>query len=180
MDQITLSPPHSTADWLRVWLLYRKAFPASERKPFSIIHSMYRRKKNDLWCISRDGRFAGFASTVNSKDLILLDYLAILSQYRGQGIGSAALEKMKEHYPDKGLFVEIEDTHSAGPEQALRLKRKHFYIAAGMAPLGVTALVFGVKMELLGLNCRMDFDGYKAFYRDHYNPWAAEHILPDF
>ena len=34
----------------------------------------------------------------------------------------------------------------------------------------------GVKMELLGWGTQMGFDSYKAFYRDHYNPWAAEHI----
>lgn len=179
MDFVNLSPPQTLSDWFRVWCLYRKAFPASERKPFAIIRSMYRKKKTDLWCIFREGRFAGFASTVNSEKLILLDYLATLPQCRGQGIGSAALEKMKEIYSGKGFFVEIEDTQSPGPDQALRLKRKHFYENAGMKPLGVTALVFGVKMELLGINCQMDFDGYKAFYHNHYNPWAAEHILPD-
>ena len=49
--------------------------------------------------------------------------------------------------------------------------------AAEMEALNVTAMVFGVKMELLGWGCQMDFDSYKAFYRDHYNPWAAEHVV---
>jgi len=40
--------------------------------------------------------------------------------------------------------------------------------------------VFGIKMELLGKNCRedLDFQRYRDFYRDFYKPWAAEHILP--
>ena len=178
MSQVTLSPPRSLTDWIRVRMLYFKAFPPSERKPFSIIRSMYRQKKTDLWCILQCGRFVGFASTINSENLILLDYLATLPQCRGQGIGSACLLQLKEHYRGRGLFVEIEDTQDPGTDQALRLRRKHFYISAGMEPLGVTAMVFGVRMELLGWNCRMDFPGYKAFYREHYNPWAAEHIQP--
>ena len=61
-NQITLSPPKTLYHWLQVYLLYRKAFPASERKPFSIILNMYRKGKTDLWCILRDGSFAGFAA----------------------------------------------------------------------------------------------------------------------
>ena len=139
---------------------------------------MYRKRRTDLWCILRDGRFSGFASTVNSQDLILLDYLATLPQCRGQGVGSAALLRLKERYPGKGVFVEIEETRDPGEDQQLRIKRRQFYESAGMESLNVTAMVFGVKMELLGWGCQMDFSGYKDFYHDHYNPWAAEHILP--
>ena len=178
MSNITLSPPKNTGDWFRIRRLYRKVFPPSERKPFSVIRAMYRKGKTDLWCIRRDGRFAGFASTVNSESLILLDYLAAVPQYRGQGTGSAALRLLKQQYCGKGVFVEIEETRDPRPDQALRLRRRQFYEAAGMQPLEVTAMVFGVKMELLGWDCQMDFDSYRAFYRDHYNPWAAEHILP--
>lgn len=178
MSQITLSPPRNLTDWIRVRVLYRKAFPASEQKPFSVIRSMYRQKKTDLWCILRDGRFCGFASTVNSEHLILLDYLATVPQNRGQGIGSAALQLLKQQYPGKGVFVEIEETRDPGDDQPLRIRRRQFYESAGMVALDVTAMVFGVKMELLGWGCQMDFDSYKAFYRDHYNPWAAEHIRP--
>ena len=57
----------------RVYLLYLRAFPASERKPFSKIVSMAKEGRTDLWIIRKDGRFAGFASTVNSPELVLLD-----------------------------------------------------------------------------------------------------------
>ena len=177
MNHITLSRPRHVLHWLKIYSLYRSAFPSSERKPFTIIFSMYRRQRTDLWCILRDGKLAGFAATVNSPDTILLDYLAIAPQCRNQGIGTAALLALKEQYSGRGLFVEIEDTHDPGPDQALRRSRKQFYEAAGMVSLDVTAMVFGVKMELLGWDCQMDFSAYKAFYSDHYNSWAAEHIL---
>ena len=178
MDHIVFSPPGSALGWFRVWRLYRQAFPPSERKPFSIIRSMYRKGQTDLWCIRKNNRFVGFASTVNSPEVILLDYLATVPQNRGQGIGSAALQLLQQQYPGKGVFVEIEETRDPGDDQPLRIRRRQFYESAGMVALDVTAMVFGVKMELLGWGCQMDFDSYKAFYRDHYNPWAAEHILP--
>lgn len=175
---ITLSAPKNLFHWVLTYKLYRKAFPASERKPFGIILTMYRKGKTDLWCILRDGSFAGFASTVNGDDLILLDYLAVDGKHRGKGIGTAALNQLLSRYDAQGVFVEIENTALPGDDQSLRLRRKAFYQNCGMEDLQVCANVFGVSMELLGRNCQMDFDQYKHFYRNHYSPWAAEHIRP--
>lgn len=175
MAEITLSLPR-LRDWPAVWRLYRTAFPSSERKPFFIILRMVFTGGTHLWCILNKGRFAGFASTVNSPRLILLDYLAVCPDHRGQGIGSAAMARLLEIYRDKGLFVEIESTDLPGEDLPLRLSRKRFYTQAGLMPLNVTADVFGVRMELLGRDCAMDFDGYQSFYRDNYSAWAAEHI----
>lgn len=175
---ITLSKPKHLFHWLRVYLLYRKAFPASERKPFSIIYSMHRKGKTDLWRIRRGNRFAGFASTVNGENLILLDYLAVAPKFRGKGIGTAALTLFLSKYPGQGVFVEIEDTAFPGPDADTRLRRKAFYQNCGMEDLHTHAEVFGVNMELLGRNCSMDFAGYKGFYEAYYSPWAAQHILP--
>lgn len=179
MNTVTLSPPKNLRDWFQIYRLYLSAFPPSERKPFFIIFRRFFRGSTDLWCIREEGSFRGFAATVNSPGIILLDYLAIRPRFRKSGIGSAALGVLKGLYPGKGLFVEIESTLSPGEDLPLRLRRKRFYTGAGMVPMGVTANVFGVQMELLGWDCALDFQGYRSFYRDHYSPWAAEHILPE-
>ena len=173
-----LEKPCGISDWLHMYVLYRKAFPASERKPFGIIRKMYRQGRTDVWCIRRSGKFCGFASTVNGNDLILLDYLAVLPECRGKGVGSASMALLREQYGNKGLFVEIESTLEDGPDQREREKRKQFYQNAGLEPLGVYARVFGVNMELLGAGCFLKFADYRYFYREHYSPWAAEHLEP--
>ena len=76
----------------RVYLLYLRSFPASERKPFGKILSMAKEGRTDLWIIRKDERFVGFASTVNSPELVLLDYFAVRRSLRGQGVGSAAMK----------------------------------------------------------------------------------------
>ena len=174
--QIKLRKPKNHLDWLRLYGLYRSAFPAAERKPFGIIAKMYRRGRSDVWCLEAEGRFAGLATTVNGGELVLLDYFAVKKRQRGKGIGSAAMARMQRIYADKGFFVEIESTWEDAPNLAQRQKRKRFYEAAGMEAMEVQADVFGVKMELLGSRCRLDFDRYRAFYHDHYSPWAAQHI----
>ena len=162
--------------WAKICCLYRKAFPRDERKPFSIICSMRKKGKTDVWYFSEKGKFAGFATTINSDELILLDYLAVPEALQGRGIGAKMLESLKKTYTGRGIFVEIESTREGMDNLPEKIRRKRFYERAGFREMCVEAVVFGVEMELLGLNCKLDFDGYKAFYRDEYNPWAAEHI----
>lgn len=167
----------SLLQWLRIYWLYRRSFPRSERKPFGIILSMRRRGRTDVWYFAQDGRFAGFAATINDADLILLDYLAVPRALRGRGVGGRALEMLRSSYPGKGLFVEIESEFEPSPNREERVRRKRFYERCGMRPSRVMADVFGVRMELLCRDCRVDFARYHAFYRDNYSAWAAEHII---
>lgn len=173
---ITLSKPHTPGHWWQLYRLYHAAFPASERKPISMILKMYRRGKTDIWCLQSAGRFLGLAITINSPDTILLDYFAIAQPCRGQGAGSEALAVLRKHYRGKGLFVEIESPYEDGPDQALRRRRKEFYLRSGGVPMEVMVRLFGVKMELIGWDCQMDFEGYHRFYDQNYSPWAANHI----
>lgn len=173
---ITLKRPAGLLDWLQVYRLYRQAFPPSERKPFSIIIKMARKQVTDVWQLLSDGRFAGFATTINGDNLVMLDYLAVDQNVRSGGIGTQALRLLLDKYDGQGFFVEIESPFEEGDDQADRLRRRAFYRRCGLEPLAVMAVVFGVKMELLGRDCALDFDGYQAFYREYYSPWAAEHL----
>lgn len=173
---LTLREPSRLLDWLRIRLLYRRAFPRYERKPFAIIRRMHKEGRTDIWLAERDGRFAGLAATINGGDTILLDYFAVAKGLRGQGVGSAFLQTLLAQYAGKGLFVEIEAADRDDPT-AEKLRRKQFYLRNGLEDMHVVAILFGVRMELLGRNCHLDFDGYQDFYRTHYNPWAAEHVV---
>ena len=177
-DNVQLKKPSGVFRWLQLYRLYLAAFPAAERKPFGMIVRMHRKGKTDIWCVERMGRFIGLAMTINGEDMILLDYFAVLKTHRGEGIGLAALKELQRVYGDKGMFVEIESTYENAPNQAQRQRRKRFYLSSGLEELHVTAKLFGVNMELLGIRCQLDYDQYKAFYRDNYNQWAADHIEP--
>lgn len=178
MSNVQLKKPTGITHWMKLYRLYLAAFPAAERKPFGMIIRMYRKGKTDIWCVENSGKFAGLAMTINGEEMILLDYFAVVKACRGVGIGSAALKELHTVYADKGLFVEIESTSENAPNQAQRVRRKQFYLSSGLEELHVMAKLFGVNMELLGSRCRLDYDQYKAFYRDNYNQWAADHIEP--
>ena len=174
--EIILQKPRTAGDWLRVRALYHSAFPADERKPFSIIHRMFREGRADVWCILEEGKFAGLATTVNGGDLILIDYFAITEKRRGQGLGRGAMECLLALYCDKGVFLEIESPDRPGLDQEQRKKRKEFYLSCGYEELGVKAKVFGVYMELLGIRCQLNYSQYRNFYGFNMSPWAADHL----
>lgn len=176
--EILLKKPAGLLRWLQLYRLYMTAFPASERKPVFMILRMYKKGTTDIWCLEKEGKFVGLGITINGPDLILLDYFAISAANRSHGIGSAALPVLMEHYRDKGFFLEIESTMEEAPNRQQRLRRKAFYLSCGLRELGAKACLFGVNMELLGVRCRLDYDGYKDFYRTNYNQWAADHITP--
>ena len=178
MKEIKLRKPAGIGSWIRLYRLYLEAFPTAERKPFGMILKMYRNGKTDIWCVEYEGKFAGLAITINGEQIILLDYLAIEKRRRGEGVGSAALRQIRKQYEDKGLFIEIESTLEDAPNRLQRQRRKRFYLSCGMEEMGTTAELFGVRMELLGSGCWLDYEQYHAFYRDNYNQWAADHIKP--
>ena len=173
--RVDLTAPRGV-QWLRLWMLYLTAFPAAERKPIRrlIHHRALGRAK--IWALGRDGKFAGLVITMEAPHLVQLDYLAVCKKERSSGLGGEALKLLREKLDGRPMFLEIENPDQPGTDQALRKRRRAFYLRAGMEPLGIRAEVYDVQMELLGFNCELTFDEYLAFYRDYYRPQAAEHI----
>jgi GNAT superfamily N-acetyltransferase len=168
--------PKGFLQWAEIYKLYQQAFPASEKKPFTMIMKMYRKGNSDVWRFVRDGKFAGLIITINGNESVLLDYLAVDKKQRGTGIGTEILGLMRQQYAGKGVFLEIESVYEECENKAERLRRKHFYEKCGMKSMEVFVWLFGVKMELMGFDCRMTYEQYHSFYRANYNQWAADHI----
>ncbi len=171
-----IKQPTTLLQWINIYRLYQEAFPTSEKKPFSMIRSMRKKGKSDIWYCEEDGRFAGLVITINGQDKVLLDYLAVAKRRRGQGAGSKILQKMREQYAGKGVFLEIEVVTESADNFEERKRRKQFYLFNGMTEMNVFVKLFGVDMELLGFDCFLTFEEYHDFYRDNYNEWAAAHV----
>lgn len=175
---LTYAAPRGIAQWAEIYCLYQRAFPSSEKKPFAMIRKMHRKGNSDIWRFERDGKFAGLIITINGAEHILLDYLAVAENQRGTGVGTEILQKMREHYAGKNVFLEIESVYEECDNREQRLRRKHFYEKCGMESMGVFVCLFGVKMELMSFGSKLTYEQYHAFYRDNYNQWAADHIQP--
>ncbi len=163
-------------NWIRAYRLYISAFPRYERKPFMLIRRMFLKGSADVWVIEDEGVFSGIAVTMNSDDMILLDYFAVDKKKRGCGIGSAALKSIREKYSGKRLFLEIESVFSDCSNKTERIRRKSFYLRNGMSELKISVKLFGTDMELLGFGCELTFDDYVNIYTKNLGKWAAENI----
>ncbi len=166
----------SRPDWEHIRRLYLEAFPKCERKPFFLIRHIHRKGAADVWVIREEERFAGFAITLNSGDLVLLDYYAILPEFRSKGIGTQALRQLCTHYRDRRFFLEIESVYEDAPNHEERVRRKRFYLAAGLSELRIAVNVFGTNMELLGAGCTLTYEEYLSVYRASFGEWAVRHL----
>ena len=162
---------------LRIRRLYKEAFPKCERKPFSIIKSMAKKGRTDLWYFEEGGKFAGMCATINGHDAILIDYLAVAKARRGTGLGTGMLSELLDHYKDYGVFLEIEEIDPNAENNDERIRRKNFYLSSGLTPMDTHVKLFGVDMELLGVRCHLTFDEYREFYLNNYGKFAYDNIL---
>ena len=142
--------------------LYEAAFPASEKKPFSLILQKRAQGAVEVLAIEDDKkRFRGLMITILHKDMVLIDYFAIDGESRGIGIGSDALKLFTARYAKKRVFLEIESTVSADVEDYdLKIRRKAFYQRNGLAPMGYLVDLFGVEMEIMTFHCNIYFEEY--------------------
>lgn len=150
----------------KVEALYLSAFPLSERKPFSVITDLRKAGMVEIISIEDDnGVFLGLAITAFYRDLALLDYFAIADDVRGHGIGSTALQLLKERYADKRFFIEIETTEGESENHEERVRRKAFYERNGMTVLPYVVNLFGVEMEMLSADGKeIRFEEYHQMY----------------
>lgn len=130
-------------------------FPAEELRPLANLQSLIDRSGYEglgLYNTESDALVGyGFFVRIPSADIALLDYYAILEEYRSQGVGSLFLTQMKEHYKNlRGILLETEDfdTASTEEERTIRARRDAFYIKNGALRTSTKTTVFGVDFQI--------------------------------
>lgn len=156
--------------------LYDSAFPASEKKPFSVILEKQKQGSVDILYLEEGGQFAGLAITAKKGDLVLLDYFAIAGERRGSGIGSHMIQALDAHYKGMRMAIEIESTKADVPDLKMRIKRKHFYHKNGMTDLPFMVCLFGVDMEMLSNGTEISFEEYWDLYDAIFGPRASGNV----
>lgn len=128
---------------------YLDIFPEDERKPLELLHSSYKKHYTRIIKISYKNEMIGFMilNKVKDKGYAVLDYLAILPQYRNNKFGTKALQILLEQEKENsGIFIEIEKVGLGKDvkENLLREKRKNFYEKLGFKKLNFDLFLFDV------------------------------------
>lgn len=120
-------------------------FPANERAPFRFIRKNIEKKIFEGFLLTDGHKDLAYSINISSTDgdYQLINYLAVLSGCRGQGIGTALLWELKKLYSGKkAIIVEVEP-----PDDDMKKSRVRFYERAGFVMLeNVEYTLFGVKM----------------------------------
>ncbi len=132
-----------------VYSYYLEIFPEDERKPLELIQLSYEKQYTKIIEILYKNEMVGFMvlNRVKDKGYAVLDYLAILPQYRNSKFGTKALQILLEQEKENsGIFIEIEKVGLGKDieENLLREKRKNFYEKIGFKKLNFDLFLFDV------------------------------------
>lgn len=157
--------------------LYETAFPAGEKKPFSMIVSGQDTGLVEILAVEKDDCFLGLAIMAKAGDRVLLDYFAIADEVRGHGVGSAALQALREKYQGMRIIIEIESTKCIDEEElVLRTRRKKFYLRNGFTMLPYYIDLWGTEMEMLSNGVPCPYEEYLDIYTTAFGTKVSDKI----
>lgn len=169
-SQLTLQE-FTIKELLSVYETYGPAFfPSDELKPSEAIQRLYDNglyRGFGLYDTTISSQLAGYALFVCSSALpgALLDYYAVLPQYRNGGIGGKGLALLQKEFTDTcGIYIESENPACAHTEaeREIQTRRIGFYERNGAKKTGAKSRLFGVSYEILYLECRKSFSSLQT------------------
>ena len=137
--------------------LYRTAlprdFPAAECKPFAEVRRLLEAGLYEPLLLTDDaGARLAYAWQVvlPGQRTALLDYFAVRCDLRGSGVGTAALQLLRDYYALRVQDLLLECEHPAeAPDPAVARRRIGFYLRAGARATGLESRVFGERYSIL-------------------------------
>ncbi|MCH5287983.1 MAG: GNAT family N-acetyltransferase [Christensenellaceae bacterium] len=143
--------------------LMERAFPANERMPMNVLLS---REGSEMLAILEDGAFRGFISLLTRMDICHILFFAMEEDCRGRGLGTAALELVRERKPGLRLIADLEAPDSAAPNAEQRLSRRRFYERCGYEDTGVTYRWRGEHYAILSSGGRVTDEEFWRFWNE--------------
>lgn len=155
----------------------QRDFPKAELKPLKTILNLVEQKHYRCYGAFEEGQLCAYLFFVwEGRDLALLDYFAVLPEYRRMGIGARVLARSGDALAKEGfwgILFEIERISLAKDEaqKKQRMDRKKFYMRNGCRESGLKTEIFGTGYEILylllgekALHCEQMLKFYEEIY----------------
>lgn len=150
MNLKVLTPDHP--DIPAVKALYEEAFPANERAMSmdAIVANLDKLpvKLLGVYPDETPDDFAGFFLTSEGDNCVYLIFLAIRPEKRSGGIGSKALNAIREYYAGKLLIFSYESIYEESDNAEQRERRRNLYLKLGFHETGWFAKLNGTEFIL--------------------------------
>lgn len=168
------------ADLKKFKEIYRKHivkdFPREERSSLNNFKKRITSKNEEVFVFIEDNKEKAYTIIANlENNYILISFLAVFKEYRGEGIGTKLLKEIKEKFKDKkGIILEVEIPEDAIDEndKSIREKRIKFYEKSDYKMLKNTQIYLGnMLFNIMFLNNKDNIDeseiskSLNAFYK---------------
>ena len=160
--------------------LYQRAFPKEEKVPLVWLLANSRRAGIDFLAWHDGARFVGLTFTVTTKALTYLIFLATAETVRGQGVGSAILDRLAARFDGRPLVLALEPQDDAASNVRQRRARLAFYQRNGFVLQPYQVVDLGVAYDTMARNGRFapaQFDALMRGYTGWFYPWYGSKIL---
>lgn len=158
MSQYTIKKLEDTEITFLYDTYMRQDFPVDELKPLSHIIKSVEEGYGFSLGLYEEERLAGYAVFILCEETkcALLDYFAILSDRRGEGLGHRAFSLFDTYFKEnlplvEGIYIESERIAAAENEmqRLTRERRIAFYESCGCEMTDLRAVLFGVDYSVL-------------------------------
>ena len=154
----------------------KEDFPPDELKKWQMIQDLSRRGIYEGISALDGDKIVGYAffSIDATRRFYLLDYFAILKEFRGMGYGACMLKLIAERYKDADILLcEVENpfVESITTIKQQEQKRLEFYLKNNWEDTEIDALMYGVEYRLLNAKLENDIKvaniqkAYESIYR---------------
>ena len=161
--------------------LYYASFPEEERLPFKRMSLLAALKPAvELLAYYEDDLFCGFSFSVTTERYLYINFFAVDSALRGQGIGKKMLELLRQRHPQT-VVCDVKAPDPDSPTYVTDTNRVHFWKHNGLNFFDNQYTVtnaHGVKYLICATEGPFDRDAYWAVF-DHlsFGPGAMLRIL---
>ena len=114
--------------------LYRKHivkdFPREERRSLNKFKKRITRGKEEVYLYLENEKEKAYAIIVVLDNYVMVSFLAVFKEYRGEGIGTKLLKEINDNFSNKkGILLEVENPKysKSQEEKEIRERRIKFY-----------------------------------------------------
>ena len=151
-------------DMSQVRILYESDVPFMEKKPFRLF--IDRRKEGRLEVkVFKDekGLFASFVIALIYADIVMIDYLEVMAEYRDSGVEKQMMEDIRQILPGARMVLLLR------PEDE---KRRAYYEEAGYIKSDYEIKMGDVQLEVYGLPDSYDHVSFEELVRVYDNVYG--------
>ncbi|MNW35552.1 hypothetical protein D3C74_125500 [compost metagenome] len=139
--------------------IYKDSFPVDEMFPYDMLIEISNDRDHLFYAIYDDDALIGMNYLILREDLLYVLYLAIGKDHQSKGYGKIVINEIIKRYPQKRIFLNIEEVDPKYANYSQRVKRKAFYQSLGFVSQKYLYISGkGVSLETMTINGSVSYE----------------------